>query len=243
VVNSYNSYNMGQYPNNFQNYDNFNSKPLIFAPTVGSAAVGFVGGSVASVGMDLVRNRRPVIKGEVSDSFAKQVMNKNIDKGYAVKNKEFFYQKNELLKKLCKVKSPEEFIKLLKKYQKYASELYEGMSFDSMCKTVTKDNVKGKVSALKNKIEASIEPEIRNIKDTINLCWDKEAKKFVKPKNVEDKIFKVIKNTKNNIQWKKMLKYGGVTAGVFGAITLIYYMLINKSGAASKLENNVQNYV
>ena len=65
--------------------------------------------------------------------------------------------------------------------------------------------MKCKISALKKKIGASLEPEIRNIKDTISLCWDKENKKFIKPKNVEDKVFKIIKNTKTMFSGKKCL--------------------------------------
>ena len=246
-----NPYNAGQpYINNYQNNPymngNFNSRPSIFANAVGSAALGFTAGSGVSLVSDFVRNRKPVKNGEVSDSFAKQVLDKIVDKGYSFKNKEFFNQKTALLNKLKKIKSPEEFSKLMKKYKTYASTLFDGMSLDSVCKTVNKENLKGKVSAIKKRIEATLEPEIRNIKDTVKLCWDSENKKFVKPKNVEEKIFKVIKNTKNNIQWKKMLKYGGITAGVFGAVTLVYSMLMNKNNLNYEemdSYNNVQNYV
>ena len=225
-----NSYNMGQmgYPQNYYYNQNFNNQPSIFSTVTGSALLGFAGGSAVSAGIDLVRNRRPVKNGEVSDYFATKVMDKIVDKGYAAKGKDYFKQKYYLLKKLGKIKSTDEFIELLNKNRKYASSLFDGISLDTVCKTVTKDNLKGKITSLKSRIEASIEPEIRNVKDTISLCWDNEAKKFVKPKNVEEKIFKVIKNTKNNIQWKKMLKYGGITAGVFGAVTLVYSMLMDK---------------
>lgn len=230
-----NPYSMGQpYPQNYQNniypqnyYQSSNNS--IFSPVLTNSAIGFAGGSIIGACIEYIKNRRPVKNGEVTDSFAKQVMNKMIDKKCTVRGKEFFKQKGELLKKVDKISSPEEFTKLMKKYKTYASSLCDGISLDSMCKTVTIDNLKGKISALKKRIEASLEPEMRNIKDTINLCWDNENKKFVKPKNVEDKIFNIIKNTKNNIQWKKMLKYGGVTASVFGAITLLYSMLITKN--------------
>ena len=229
-----NPYSMGQpYPQNYQNnvypqnhYQNSNQS--IFSSVLTNSFIGFAGGTVVGAGIEYIKNRKPVKNGEVTDSFAKQVMDKMIDKNCTVRGKEFFKQKGELLKKISKVSSPEEFTKLMKKYKTYASSLCEGMSLDSMCKTVTKDNLKGKISALKKKIEASLEPEMRNIKDTISLCWDKENKKFIKPKNVEDKVFKIIKNTKNNVQWKKIFKYGGVTAGVFGAATLVYSMLMEK---------------
>ena len=242
-----NPYIMGQaYPkNNFYNKNfyqsDFNSQPSIFSTVIGAGSVGFAGGAITSAGIDLYKNRKPVNNGQVSDSFAKNVMNKIIDKEYSVKGKEFFKQKSELLKKLDKIKSPEEFTKLMTKYKKYASSLCDGISLDSMCKTVTKDNLKGKISALKSRIESSFEPELRNIKDIIKLCWNKEDKKFVKPNVVEKRLFEAIKDTRNSVQWKKMLKYGGITAGIFGGVTLVYSMLMNKANSQINLENNT-NY-
>lgn len=225
------SFNTEQYPqsNYYQNYLTNYNQSSVTASVVKSAAIGFAGGAAVSAGIDFIRNRRPVLNGEVNDNFAKQVMDKIINKGYTFKNKDFFNKKSEFFNKLKKVSSPEEFTKLMKKYKSYASTLCDGISLDSMCKMVNKDNLKGKVSALLKRIEASFEPEIRNIKDTVNLCWDKENKKFVKPKEVEQKLFKIIKNTKNNIQWKKMLKYGGITAGIFGAITLGFSVFGNRN--------------
>ena len=236
-----NSYNLGQLysQNKFQNNNNyFKQQPSIFSSVINSAAVGFGGGAVVGAGVSLIKNRYPFKDGDVTDSFAKQVMDKIISKDYTVRGKNFFKQKYNLLKKLDRVNSPEKFIKLINENKEYTSGLYESVSLNSICNTVTKDNLKGKISALKKRIEISLEHEIRNIKDMINLCWDKENKKFVKHKNVDENIFKVIKNTKNNIQWKKMLKYGGITAGVFGAITLVYSMLIEKGNSNNYIVQN-----
>ena len=228
------SYNTEQlYPqNNIQNnpyiYQYYN-QPSAAEKTIKSACLGFAGGAAVSAGADLIRNRKPVNNGEVNNSFAKQVLDKIIKKGYTFKNKDFFNQKISLLNKLKKVKSPEEFAKLMKKYKTYASTLCDSISLDSLCKTVNRDNLKGKVSSLKKRIEANLESELRNVKDIINLCWDSENKKFVKPKSVNDNIFKVIKNTKNNIEWKKMLKYGGIGAGILGALTLGYSVFMKNN--------------
>ena len=40
-----------------------------------------------------------------------------------------------------------------------------------------------------------------------------------------------------------MLKYGGITAGVFCAMSIVYSMLANKSQTVAVMNNNVQNYV
>ena len=45
---------------------------------------------------------------------------------------------------------------------------------------------------------------------------------------IANKLFEVIKGTKNSMQWKKALKYGGISAGVMGALTIAYKMLTSK---------------
>ena len=65
----------------------------------------------------------------------------------------------------------------------------------------------------------------QTFKNLTEKCWNKETKKFVKPDGVNSKIFDIINKTKSAGQWKKALKYGGVTAGVMGALTLGYKML------------------
>jgi len=62
-----------------------------------------------------------------------------------------------------------------------------------------------------------------------NLTKQENPNNYIKSENNKDKIFKTIKNTKENIQWKKMIKYGGVTAGVFGAVTLVYSLMMSSN--------------
>ena len=151
-----------------------------------------------------------------------------VNKDCVSKGKEFFKQKLEVFKKLGKITTPEEFTKLMNKNRTFCKSLCDGISLDTMCKTVTKENLKAKLSALKSRIEASMKQELRSVKDTIKLCWDKENKKFVKSGAVEEKIYKIIKNTKSSFPWKKSLKYGSITAGIFGALTLGFAAASNR---------------
>ena len=215
----YQAYSQADYPINSQMY--YSQKPSVLPAVLTTASLGFVAGSGVAAGIHYLKNRKPVGKnGEVSDSFAKQVLDKMINKNYVSKGKEFFKQKLEVLKKLGKISTPEEYTKLMNKNKTFCKSLCDGISFETMCKTVTKDNLKSKISALKSRIETNMKQELQNVKDTIRLCWDKENKKFVKSGAVEEKIYKVIKNTKSAFPWKKAFKYGGITAGVFGALTL-----------------------
>ena len=191
-----------------------------FAGAVTATAVGFAGGAAVTAGIDYFKNRRPVSNDNVSDKFAQQVLDRIINKNYVAKGKNFFKQKADILRNIGKAKTPEKFKKLMKKNKEFCTTLCDGISLDTMCKTVTSNNIKEKISAIKKRVEASMQTEIQNIKDTIKLCWDSENKKFVQPDNVDNKLFKIIKNTKSEINWKKACKYGGITAAVLGAVTL-----------------------
>ena len=206
----------------YQNYPMYQQqeRPSVIPTALGMATLGFAAGTGITAGVDYYKNRKALKNGEVSDSLARKILDKMIEKDYVAKGKEFLKQKGEVLKGLKKVATPEEFTKLMKKFKKYASSLCDGITLDTMCNTVNKDNIKEKVNALIKRIEASLESEIQNIKDTVKLCWDSEKKKFVKPKEVDNKFFKIIKNTKNNVNWKNAFKYGGITAGVMGIIAL-----------------------
>ena len=234
---------MYQQMNNYQNTGNFpqmyNATPQMYQQSyannsissltgkvLAGAAVGFASGSTITATIDYFKNRKPVnSNGEISEKFAERVMERIISNDYVAKGKAFFNQKMNVLKNIDASKTPEKFKKLMQKNKAFCSTLFDGISLETMCNTVTKENIKGKISAIKQRVQASLSTEMQNIKDSISLCWDKENKKFVKPSNIDDKLFKIIKNTKNDINWKKVCKYGGITAGVFGAVTLTLAIL------------------
>ena len=79
-----------------------NSGPSVF----GMMTLGALGGGTAGY----FRNRYPVGKdGVVSDSFAREVFDKNLNKNTSSDVKKYFKQLKEVLKKIDKVKTPEEF--------------------------------------------------------------------------------------------------------------------------------------
>ena len=202
-----------------QNYGYVN-QPSLLGGAAKAAAVGFTGGALVMTGVDYFKTRKPVKNGETTETFAKKVLDRIIEKDYVARGKKFFKQKIDILKNIDCAKTPEAFKKLMKKNKEFCSTLCDGISIDTMCSTVTKDNIKGKISALKKRVEASFDNEIQNIKDTVKLCWDSENKKFVKPDGVDKKLFKIIENTKNDINWSKVFKVGGIAAGVTGLLAL-----------------------
>lgn len=201
-------------------YNNNNSSPV--GNCIKGAIVGFTGGTAVAAGIDYFKNRRPVKNGEVKDSFVRRIFDNMIKKNYLSKGKDYIKEKLEIFKNIDSATTPENFKDLLNKYKKCSSSLFDGLSLKTVCETVNSENIKGKISTIKEKIQSSLKMEYQNIKDTVKLCWDSDKKKFVKPKNIDDKLFKIIKNTKNSIDWNKACKAGGITAGILGILALGY---------------------
>lgn len=193
--------------------------------TFGMITLGAIGGGTVGY----FKNRMPVDKnGKVSDSFAKQVY-ENISKVNS-KDNELYKQSKKILKKLDNIKDVEGLKKLLKDNKECARIMCEGMNttIDNILSTISSGNLKATKEALKGKIQATNNIMYQLTKNSVEKSWDSEAKKFIKPDKMDSKIFDIIKKTKNSGQWKKALKYGGITAGVMGALTIGYKILTSK---------------
>ena len=221
-----NSYGMNTYPQmNYNQGFNQNIQPQQnrssgFGSVIGTAVVGgAVGGAIG-----YLKNRHPVDKnGVASDSFAKQAFENHVSKNMSSDGKEFFKQLKTVTKGLEKVKDVEGMKKLLNDNKKVFA--VSGMSLDTYLSSLTTDNIQESKKVLQEQIEKRNMTNYQTFKNLTEKCWNKEKKCFTKPDEVEQKIFDVIKNTKTKGQWKKALKYGGVTAGVMGALTLGYKMM------------------
>ena len=191
-----------------------NSGPSVF----GMMTLGALGGGTAGY----FRNRYPVGKdGVVSDSFAREVFDKNLNKNTSSDVKKYFKQLKEVLKKIDKVKTPEEFRKLINANKYIIDEQCKGISSETLLDAVNTTNIKTSKEALKKSLEGIMDFELLKTKNAVKLGWNSESKKFIKSSEFKDaKLFDIIKNTKSNMQWKKALKYGGITAGVMGALTV-----------------------
>lgn len=221
-----NSYGMNTYPQmNYNQGFNQNIQPQQnrssgFGSVIGTAVVGgAVGGAIG-----YLKNRHPVDKnGVASDSFAKQAFENHVSKNMSSDGKEFFKQLKTVTKGLEKVKDVEGMKKLLNDNKKVFA--VSGMSLDTYLSSLMPDNIQESKKVLQEQIEKRNMTNYQTFKNLTEKCWNKEKKCFTKPDEVEQKIFDVIKNTKTKGQWKKALKYGGVTAGVMGALTLGYKMM------------------
>ena len=164
--------------------------------------------------------------GKASDKLAKQVYEKIVKLD---KTDNLLYKQNmAILKKIDSVKDSAGLKKLLEKNKEAAEALCRGIysSVENVIKSVNSDNIKATKDSIKKGIKASNELMYQHTKNIIEKCWDKDSKEFIKPDKIEQKVFDIVKNIKNQGQWKKALKYGGITAGVLGALTLAYKVLI-----------------
>ena len=192
--------------------------------TVGMMAVGGVAGG--SVGY--LKNRYPIgSDGQVSDSFTREVFDKNLKKNTSSEAQNYFKQLKTVLKKIDKVKSPEDFKKLIKENKDIIDDQCKGISTGTLLDGVNSTNLQSSKTSLKESLEAIMNFELVKTKNAIRLGWNSESKKFIKtPEFKDSKLFNIIKSTKSSNQWKKALKYGGVTAGIMGALTVGYKMLV-----------------
>ncbi len=193
--------------------------------TFGMMTLGALGGGTVG----FFKNRLPVGKdGSVSDTFAKEVFDKNLKKNRPENTQKFFKQLQEVLKKIDKVNSPEEFKTLLKANKDILEDQCKGISSDTFIDAINSTNLKESKKTLKDSLEGIMNFEMQKTKNAIKLGWNNESKKFVKtPEFKDNKLFDIIKNTKSTAQWKKALKYGGITAGILGAMTLGYKIIMS----------------
>lgn len=221
-----NPYNMEASPNYQNQVFPQPQKKTNNPPVLGMMTLGAVGGGTVGY----FKHRYPVsADGVVADTFAKNVFEANLKNNVPEKNKKFFKELNAVLNKIDKIKNVEDYKKLLKQNKNLIEEQYKGISFETTLNSLTPDNLKTNKTALKEALQKIMDYEMVKTKNAIKLGWNSDSKKFVKTEAFkDDKLFDIIKKTKSNHQWKKALKYGGITAGVLGALTIGYKIVTGK---------------
>lgn len=110
----------------------------------------------------------------------------------------------EVLNKIDKVKTPEEYRKLINANKYIIEEQCKAISSETLLDAVNTTNIKTSKEALKKSLEGIMDFELLKTKNAVKLGWNSESKKFIKSSEFKDaKLFDIIKNTKSNMQWKK----------------------------------------
>ena len=224
-----NPYSMGTYPAYPQQNQNIYSQGTKQKKNSGPSTFGMITlGALGGGAVGYFKNRYPVTKdGNVTDTFAKDVFDTNLKKNSSKNVKQYFEQLKNILKNIDSVSTPEEFKNLINKNKDVIEDQCRIISKDSLLDAVNSTNLKDSKKALKDSLQSIMNFELQKTKNAIKLGWNSSQKKFIKTDEFKDeKLFNIIKKTKNNAQMKKALKYGGITAGVLGALTMIYKMFI-----------------
>ena len=226
-----NPYNMQMgyqsYPQQAQ-YQQAGNNKSIAAPALAMATLGaLTGGTIG-----YIKSKNPISQnGEVSDSFARQAFENHAAKNFSNKEKTMYKQFKELGAKLDKVKDTENLKQLLEKNKEAIKKICEETkcNYEEFVSSITSKNWKATKKALKERLNMSNNLKYQQFKNFAEKCWDEKGKCFTKPEGFSKEIFDVIKNTKTSKQWKKALKYGGITAGVLGALTIGYRMAVSQN--------------
>ena len=227
MTNPYNVNNYSQMQNGY--YDPSLVQPKQSgAPILGLATLGFIGGGT----MGYFKNRYPVDKnGVVSDTFAKNAFENHVKKNFTDENKKIYEQTKKFIKKVDSISCVEDFKKFLKSNKELTESCAKGVntSVDDYIESMTSSNFKNIKNSLKEYFQKQNNMNIEKFKTFTEKSWDKESKKFVKESGISDKILNILKNTTSNHQWKKTFKYGGIGAGICGALAIGYNLLMGNN--------------
>jgi len=179
----------------------------------------------------VLQQQNPYInkKGEVNDIFVKRVQ-EEVLKNASDETKLLNKQRLDVINKIDKVNNAEELKNLLKENEDFlAKTIYEDKS--NFIDAITEKNYKSIQEGIKNSSLDSLEFERKFHELNIQSCWDKEAKKFVRPETLDEKYFKNIENATSGMKLKNVGKSALKGAGIGLAVALIF------SGVFKLLQN------
>lgn len=207
---------------NGQANDMYSQKKSI-APSV-ALGTGAIGGTIATV---VASKKHPYIskKGEATDTFTKNVY-KKYAKTASEELKNTYNQSKNLLNKINSVKSVED-LKTLINNNKNAMTNFNSGKVDDFLNNITDENLKENKEVIKKHLETSRNTSLRDLKNKINTCWDKDKKAFVNDiKN--EKMVEAIKYSAKKYKLKSVAKCGIITTLITSIASFIACKLLDK---------------
>lgn len=199
------------------------------------ATVGAVVGGGIGAYMGIKKNPFISTKGEASDTFARTVYDRYINKATDA-GKEGYKEGLNILKKIDKIKTPEELQSLLDTNKEATQGLFTELKQtpEEFMSKVTSENLTNSKKIIKEKIDANNKVRYGEMKNQIQMCWDKENKKFIKNDKIKDEVFDAIKKSTTKTKIKTVAKYtaiGAITTALLGIVAKI--LLTNKKAPQS----------
>ena len=155
----------------------------------------------------------------IKDSFTQKVQ-ENLLKEAGESSQNTHKQTLEIIRKINKVKTPEDLKTLFESNKDAAKKLCEQLKQtpEEFLRTITSDNLKKNKETIKHWFEAEHNNQFQALKNKIQFCWDKESKKFIKSSAVKENIYNAIIKTQKQIKKISTLKYASIGA-VIGAVS------------------------
>ncbi len=186
-----------------------------------AAACGLVAGG--AIGAFAGYKKNSVIdKHGIKDSFVKKVEEKLIgETGENAKN--IYNQRQNIIKTIDKVKSPEDLRALFNANKDAAKDMCGRFKQtpEEYLKTVTTDNIKQTREYVKNWFVAEHNNRFQAVKNQIQFCWDKETKKLIKSNSVKENVYDAIIKTQKSLRKTSVIKFGVIAAAVGAALGFI----------------------
>lgn len=191
------------------------SKARQTSPLPAAAGGLIAGGSIGAFAA--LKKNNITDKLGIKDSFTQKVQ-ENLLKEAGESSQNTHKQTLEIIRKINKVKTPEDLKTLFESNKDAAKKLCEQLKQtpDEFLRTITSDNLKKNKETIKHWFEAEHNNQFQALKNKIQFCWDKESKKFVKSETVKQNIYDAIIKTQKYLKKTSILKYASI-GGVLGA--------------------------
>lgn len=203
-------------------------KPSAAPAVVAGCAIGLIGGSIIGA-----NKKNPYMKNGVpTDTFTKNSYDKYMKKA-PEDEKAAYEQCKEVIKKINKVKNTDELKTLLSNNSEASKEVSTAlnMTTDEFLNNVTDANLSSNKATIKQKLEAANQTRFQNMKNEISRCWDSEKKKFTKPDDMSEDMFKAIKKTSAKVRSKFVAKYALIATAIGGAVGFVANKIVARKKA------------
>lgn len=228
MTNPYNTQAMPQ--NGYNAYQPIQPQPR---QSGGFGSLTAIGTGAAAGGVyGYLKYRNPLKNGEASDKFVNKALKAYVKKSGQDESMALFTKKNSILQKLKGIKNANQLADLVNNNSVIAEKFGDVIPTNTAVESLSKGNFKKTMKSLKEKIQASINLDMQNMKNAVSTCWDAEKKKFVKDSLSDETMYKSIKSAHRDILTNKTFKYAGIGAAIVAGLSIAGRILYNHRMAA-----------
>ena len=204
-------------------YEESPKKKSSVPAALAGAGLGLIGGGIAGA----VKKNPYMVNGVPTDMFAQLSYEKYLKKAPEVERKAYS-QTNEIINNVIKMKNTDELKTLLNNNSEGAKEVATALNktTEEYLNTVSETNLAANKEVIKKKLEIANTTRFQNMKNEITRAWDGEKKKFVKPGDMDENMFKAIKRTSGKVRAKFIASYAAVAAVATGVLAFVIHKIV-----------------